>query len=87
MKQLLDGSAAKTLVAVGQVIVIILGAYFASDKWEPGTVAAIGAVFVYLVPNAKTPSGPGPGRPLSRARGLAIAAPRLATCQAPAGQP
>ena len=46
------GSYTKALVAVLGAVLAVLTTTFAAAKWEPGVVAGLTALLVYLVPNS-----------------------------------
>jgi hypothetical protein len=68
MKMLLSGQASKALIGAGTALTTWLSTYYGGTRWEPAVVAVIGAVLVYLVPNASKPQadGLGKGDPASR---------------------
>ena len=55
---MLNGTAAKFLVAAAGAISTGLTTFYSTAKWEPVAIAGIAALLVYLVPNkAATPKG------------------------------
>lgn len=70
MNAVLSGQASKFLVALLAVLASALPVYFGSARWEPVVIQLVGALLVYLVPNAPKPAdappapkAPGPGLP------------------------
>ena len=53
--QLVNGQASKALVAVLTTVAAALPIYYGTAKWVPVVVMALGALSVYLVPNADAP--------------------------------
>ena len=49
---MLNGTAAKFLVAVLGAVATVLGVYFGTALWEPAVLTVLAALAVYLVPNA-----------------------------------
>ncbi|HEV2370935.1 MAG TPA: hypothetical protein VGS19_02100 [Streptosporangiaceae bacterium] len=52
MKQFFNGQAAKAMVGLGTALTTWLTTEYPGARWEPAAVAAVGAVLVFLVPNA-----------------------------------
>jgi type IV secretory pathway VirB2 component (pilin) len=55
---LVNGTAAKFVVAVLTTVAASLPLYYGSAHWVPVVVMVIGAVSTYLVPNAKPAAAP-----------------------------
>ena len=53
-----NGTASKFLVSVMGAISVGLTSYYSSAQWEPAALAAVGAILVYLVPNASKAPAP-----------------------------
>jgi type IV secretory pathway VirB2 component (pilin) len=62
MSQFFNGSASKFLVAVMGAVLTGLGTYYGTSRWEPIVAAGLGAVMVFLVPNAPKPPADGQGK-------------------------
>jgi uncharacterized membrane protein (UPF0136 family) len=56
MTQLVNGQASKALVAVLTAVAAALPIYYGTQKWVPIVVMALGALSVWLVPNAPKPA-------------------------------
>lgn len=52
MKAILSGSSAKFVVALLTAATTLLG-HYSSSWWEPALATAVGAIAVWLVPNAQ----------------------------------
>lgn len=59
LKGLVNGSAAKALIGAATALTTYLSTYYGDTRWEPAVVAVVGAVLVYLIPNASPPAGKG----------------------------
>lgn len=58
VKQLVNGEAAKALVAILTAVAAALPVYFTDAPWLPVVIMVIGAITTYLVPN-KPPADEG----------------------------
>jgi hypothetical protein len=54
------GSYAKLIVSVATAVITALQPYYGHEAWYPALIAGIGAVLVYVVPNAPASALPAP---------------------------
>ena len=52
MKSLINGQSAKFLVALLTTAATSLSTYYGNTRWEPVVVSVLGALCVWLIPNA-----------------------------------
>jgi hypothetical protein len=55
IKMLLNGQAAKALVALASFATILVTTQYPHATWEPAVIGGINFLLTFLVPNAKAP--------------------------------